>query len=252
MKKIISLLLLLSTFSAFSASPDQVRLINVMGTSERSFEPDMAFISLSVWGKGDTAQLAQKASAAQYELLKTVIEDAKVKAADIQSIGYELNPEYVYDQKSSQNKIVGFIATQNIRVTLRKIQIVGSFMDALNKENNRENRGEPKNLKASTNIQSVSFDLEKRKDIEKTLMSEAVKAAADEAQMLAKAAGVKIKQLFQLTPIAGYSYRPQFQADGLMMKSARGALGGAAEASTEVFAGEVKVSASVNAQYEIE
>jgi uncharacterized protein YggE len=51
----------------------------------------------------------------------------QIKAADVQTVGHELNPEYSYDSKTSTNKIIGFAATQTIRVTIRKIEAVGKF-----------------------------------------------------------------------------------------------------------------------------
>lgn len=224
--------------SVFAESP---RLISVNGSAEQSFEPDKAYVTINLWGKGKGAKMAQGLAVSQYDILKKALTSMDIKPVDLQTIGYELNPDFKYDDKTQANLVVGFVATQTIRVTLRKIQMVGKFLDELNSDS--------KNIKAGTNVQSVTWDLEKRAEIEKTLLVLAVKAASAEAQMLAGAAGVKIKNLFHLAPQGASLPIPQYEADAApMLKSMRG---GEAKTST-VFAGEVKVVASVGAQYEIE
>lgn len=236
MKNIICLFLLLTT----NAFADHIRLISVVGVAEKSFEPDIAKINLSLWGKGENAKSAQSLNQGQYEQLKKTLDGHLVKDTDVQTIGYELNPDYLYDNKTSTNKVVGYIATQTIRVTLKKVKTVGKFLDDLVIDS--------KNLKAGINVQSVSWDLEKRDEMEKSLLIEAVKLAEDEAQVLAKAAQVKIKNLYQLSPQGGSSPIPMYQNEGMMLKSARGA---SAQATT-LFTGEVKVKSEVTASYEIE
>lgn len=239
MKYIISLFLLLST-NAF-ADHANLRLISVTGTAEKSFDPDMAKIHINLWGKADNAKAAQVLCQGQYDLLKKLLDSEHIAKSDVQTVGYELNPDYAFDNKTSTNKIVGFNASQTIRITLKKVELVGKFLDALNLEG--------KNLKAGTNVQSVNWDLEKRESIQKSLLAEAVDSAKTEADMLAQAAHVKIKGLQFLTPSYGNSEPQPMYGGGMMMKSARLM---AAPPPTSLFAGEVKVTAMVAAQYEIE
>lgn len=238
MKKIflITTTLLACVAYAQSVSP---RLISVTGLAERSFTPDMARVLVNVWGKSENARNAQKLANEQNENFKKVIANFDIKKEDVMTTGYDLTPDYSYDNKAGTNKIVGHTASQTIRVTLKKTDIVGKFLDALIKEE--------KNLKAGTSVQGVSWDIEKRDDIQRELLAEAVKNAEAEASVLAKAARVKIKNVYHLTPQSFSTPVPMFQADALMMKSASG--GGR---ETSVFTGEIKVKAQVAADYEIE
>lgn len=237
-KNILSALIITLAFSTLALA-ETPRLISVRGSAERSFSPDKAYVTLSLWGKGINAKAAQKHSQDQYAILKKSLDSQGVSGADAQTTGYELNPEYSFEQKTSTNKIVGYLASQMVKITLRKVELVGKFLDELNSDS--------KNLSAGTTVSGVQWDLEKRLEIEKSLLSEAVKKALEEAQVLALAANVKIKGLYQLAPEGRTGPIPMFQADSMMLKSARGG-----NQETAVFAGEVKVSASVNAQYEIE
>lgn len=237
MKQIIFAFILSSGMANTILAAD-VRLISVTGSAERSQEPDMARVQVNVWGKADSAKTAQGLANEQNEHFKKVINSFDIKKQDITTTGYELTPDYRWDEKNNVNKIVGYTATQSIRVTLKKTDLVGKFLDAVIKEE--------KSLKSGIVVQGVSWDLEKREEIEKGLLADAVKSAEDQAGMLAKAARVKIKNLHHLVPQMINPPMPMYDSSPMMMKSA-----GAARETT-VFSGEIKVRAQVSAEYEIE
>lgn len=237
MKTIILTLLFLNCVSVFA----DTRLISVSGSAERSLEPDMARVLVNVWGKADNAKNAQNLSNEQNDHFKKVLEQFNIKKTDTMTTGYELSPEYVYDNKANTNKITGYMASQSIRVILKKTDIVGKFMDALIIR-------DEKNLKSGTSVQGVVWDIEKRDEIEKSLLSDAVRNAEEQAQLLAKAAKVKVKGVFHLVPQSFNQPMPMYEASPMMMKSADA---GAAR-ETSVFAGEIKIKAQVSADYEIE
>lgn len=216
---------------------DNVRLISVTGVAEKSFQPDIVRINLSIWGKGESAKKAQNNAQSSFELLKKSIETFKIKKEDIRTTSYELNPEYVYDQKTNKNNISGYNANQGVSVTLRKVDDAGSFLDALTT-----------NSKANTSgvtITTLNFDLEKRLDEERALMTEAVKAAAADADVLARAAQVKLKGIYRLAPRGASAPVPMFRADAMMSRSKE-------MGAPQLMSGEVKVSAEVTADYIVE
>lgn len=236
MKAIIFALLFLYNTSLLA----DTRLISVSGTAERSLGPDMAKVLVNVWGKAETAKNAQNLSSEQNDHFKKVLEQFDVKKNDIMTTGYDLSPEYVYDNKANTNKITGYTASQSIRVILKKTEMVGKFMDALIRDE--------KNLKSGTSVQGVVWDVEKRDEIEKSLMGDAVRNAEEQAQMLAKAAKVKVKGVFHLVPQTFSPPMPMYEASPMMMKSAAGGAG----RETSMFSGEIKIKAQVSADYEIE
>jgi uncharacterized protein YggE len=240
MKRIICAFLILNAMTVYA----DTRLISVTGSAERSVEPDMAKVLVSVWGKAETAKSAQNLSSEQNDNFKKVLEQFNVKKSDTMTTGYDLSPEYTYDKKDNANKVTGYTASQSVRVLLKKTDIVGKFMDALIRENNKNE----KNIKSGTSIQGVVWDVEKRDEIEKSLMTDAVKNAEDQALLLAKAARVKVKNVFHLVPQNFSQPAPMYDAAPMMMKSE--AVGAARE--TSVFAGEIKIKAQVSADYEIE
>ncbi len=218
---------------------DNVRLISVTGQVEKSFQPDIVRLNITVWGKGASAKAAQENNQKFFEGLKKSLETYKVKKEDISTTSYELNPEYSYDQRTNKNNITGFIANQSLMITLKKIDEAGPFVDSLNSAN--------KNTNGGVNVNSLGFDIEKRAEEERALLGDAVRAAEVLAESLAKAAKVKLKGIYRLTPQTGNRPIPMLRAEAMMDMSQS-----KKPAPTQFMSGEVKIDGIVSADYLID
>lgn len=224
--------------SPMALASDNVRLISVTGVAEKSFQPDIVRINLNVWGKGSSAKAAQVNNQKNFETLKKGLDSFKIKKEDVRTLSYELSPEYVYDPKTNKNNIAGYNVNQGITVVLRKVEEAGSFVDALSNDS--------KQFIGGITVNSLNFDIEKRSEEERALLEDAVKSAEAQADMLARAAKVKMKGVYRLSPLSSNRPMPMYQADALMV-------GGRAKgAATELLSGQVKVEASVSADYLID
>lgn len=231
--------LFLTLIYSGSLLADNVRLITVTGQAEKSFQPDIVRLNITVWGKGESAKKAQENNSKFFEVFKKSLETYKVKKEDIKTTSYELNPEYTYDPKTNKNNINGYAANQGLMITLRKIEDAGPFVDSLNNAN--------KNTTGGVNVGSLGFDIEKRSEEEKALLGDAVRSAEAQAEILAKAAKVKLKGIYRLVPQNTNRPIPLYQSDAVEMVSAK--RGGA---PTQFMSGEVKVEGVVSADYMIE
>jgi len=221
-----------------SAVANEVRLISVTGLVEKSFQPDIVRLNVTVWGKGESAKKAQANNQAGYEILKKSMDSFKVKKEDSQTSNYELNPEYVYDQKTNKNNISGYIANQGIVITLRKIEDAGPFLDSITTNS--------KSMNGGVNVNSLGFDLDKRLDEERALLSDAVKAAEAQAEILARAAKVKLKGIYRLAPRGANPPGPTY-GEGMMKSAAM-----RTNDATQLMSGQVKVTGEVTADYLVE
>ncbi|WP_235046130.1 SIMPL domain-containing protein [Bdellovibrio bacteriovorus] len=214
------------------------RYIVVSGFAERGLDPNLVNLNIEVWSKASTAKQAQGLAANQFKQVRKTLEDFKIKKEDIQTDNYSLNPEYEYDQKLRQNKMVGFRVSQSLTVTLRKVEDAGNFLDAL--------VAEKKTMDAGVNVSSLSWDSDKRDQTETATLGEAVRATRTKADEIAKAAGVKIKGVSKISHgvSGGLPPQPVFRNFG-------GAKMMAEAASTDVAAGQIKVRVEVTAEYEI-
>lgn len=232
-KKFVQICLFILVSHSTNLFASDVRLISVSGIAEKNFSPDIVRIHITVWGKGASANSAQASNIANFATLTKSIETYKIKKEDIITSSYELNPEYVYNQKTNKNMITGYIANQNLVVTLRDVSKAAPFVDSLSK--------------GGININSLSFDLDKKADEERALLADAVKVAEAQAEILAKAAKVKLKGIYRLAPRGLNSPSPMRMAHMEMDVLAKNS-GGA----TQLMSGEVKVESVVFVDYLIE
>jgi uncharacterized protein YggE len=213
------------------------RLIVVSGTSEKGLDPNMVSMTVEVWSKAQTAKVAQQSAANQFKQVKKVFDDFKIKKEDIQTDNYSLNPEYVYDQKTQANKMVGFRVVQSLVVTLRKVDEAGNFLDAL--------VADKKSTDAGVNVNSINWDSDKRPSVEVAALGDAVRNTKVKAEEIAKAAGVKVKGVARISHGAQTSQPPMPVMRNFAMKAM------ADSAPTELSAGQIKVRVEVTAEYEI-
>ncbi|QDK44732.1 hypothetical protein DOM22_05925 [Bdellovibrio sp. ZAP7] len=213
------------------------RMIIVSGTSEKGLDPNLVSMTVEVWSKAQTAKVAQQTAANQFRQVKKVFDDFKIKKEDIQTDNYSLNPEYVYDQKTQTNKMVGFRVVQSLVVTLRKVDEAGPFLDALVTDKQTKDSG--------VNVNSINWDSDKRSAAETSALGDAVRATKVKAEEIAKAAGVKIKGVTRISHGAQTTQPPVPLMRNFAMKAM------ADSAPTELSAGQIKVRVEVTAEYEI-
>jgi uncharacterized protein YggE len=214
-----------------------IRLISVTGEASKAFQPDIVRLNINVWGKGESAKKAQANNQTHFEVLKKSVDSFKIKKEDVQTTSYDLSPEVTYDNKTNKNVTNGYNVNQNISITLRKVEDVGSFIDSLSNSS--------KSMSGGVSVQSLGYDISKRLEEERNLLKNAVEDAESKAHLLASAAKVKIKGIYRLAPRGQNS--PVFE--GRMAKTM---MADAAGGGTQMMNGEVKVSAEILAEYSIE
>ncbi|HEY8270914.1 MAG TPA: SIMPL domain-containing protein [Pseudobdellovibrionaceae bacterium] len=234
MKIFLLAVILISSLALSAESFAEEKLIVVSSFTEKAVEPNMVFFNVEVWSKAVSAKQAQSLNATEFQKIRKTLDAFKIKKEDIQTENYSLNPEYIYDQKTQQNKMMGFHALQILRVTLRKTEEMGSFLDAVI-------TSDPQNA-SGVNVNSIQWDTDKRQQIELAALSDAVKNGRLKADELAKAANVKIKGVSMLSHGVAASYSPMPVA----------AVRGMMKENTEVMAGQIKIRVDVTAHYEIQ
>lgn len=217
---------------------DIIHVIAVNGLAERSIDPNMAILQIEVWGKGSTAKSAQEIQSKLYEKVKEAVSKFKIAKEDFQTENFSINPDFVYDSKTRSNRIAGYRASHNIKLTYRKVDNAGSLVDALSTSNNVDSGG--------INIQSVSWDSDKKGTVEAAVISEAVKSARATAEELAKAANVKIKMVHRIQHQSSYPQAARAQSFAMSKMISSDA------APTELSTGQIKVHVDVQMEFEIQ
>lgn len=218
-----------------SIQPETTLTINA--EAKINVAPDIAYISAGVTEERATASEAMEAQAAAMNGVFSALEAAGIAAKDMQTSGLSLYPRYDYLEVKQRDgsvrgeqKLAGYVASNNITARVRNLNTLGATIDSL--------------VKAGGNTFSgVSFALDNDKDLKNQARTQAMKEALAKAELYANAAGLKVARIVTISE--GYEYAPQ----PVMMARAEMAMD--AGAPTPVAAGEVGVTASVSVLFEL-
>jgi uncharacterized protein YggE len=221
----------------FAANP---QLISVNGIAERSIDPNSVVVQIELYGKASSAKIAQDLQAKEYQRVKDTTEKFKIKKNDFTTQNYSIHPEYIYDQKTQSNKLNGYRVIHQIKLIFKKIDEAGKLIDELTSKERVDSSG--------VQIQSISWDSDQKSTAESLAMADAVIVAKEKAEILAKSAGVKIKNVYLISQNSSSDMvaTPRFEGN---FKSMAMDAGGSAQ--TSLNGGQIKVRSEVHMQFEI-
>lgn len=233
MLKLIYVTILFFSVQMYAA---EMQLINTTGSAEKYIEPNMVVVSVETYGRSDQAKIAQDRQATEYKRVKAAVEKFKIKKEDFLTEGMSLTPEYKYDEKSQSNRTIGFKVVHQTKIIIRQKNDVGAFLDSVSSVGKADSSG--------VVVNSIAWDNDNRKSMSDSLVSEAVMDARKKAELLASAAGVKIKA------VQSMSYYESTVMNDAPMRGTASLMSKRTE--TELGTGTIRVKTEVNAQYRIE
>lgn len=217
-------------------------LIKVSSFSEKNIEPNIIIIDIKAWGRAPTAVKAQEFAAKELKKVKDLFEKNKIKKEDIQTSYFNTLPEYRYNPKTGSQKIESYKTEHTLVITVKNIEIAGSFLDQAVQGNTNENFG--------TYINSVNWDSDQKGQAEAEAIGESIRISRERAEVMAKAAKVKISGVHQITNQQAYSHTESTQ-EMVNLQSTRFSKSGVAETPTQLQPGKIKIRADVSVEYYI-
>ena len=201
--------------------------LTARGHADLKVRPDIARVTVSV-----TTQAAQQDAAAQDNARRTTAVLAALRAAgvaerDIQTEGYNVQPQY--DYKPSPPVLTGFQVTNTVQVTIRDLGRAGVVVDRATQS-------------GATDVSGLSFDLADRTAAAGRALAQAVAEAKSKAQAMASAAGVGFGRLLSLSEGSPAIVQPLFAAR---------AVAAGPQPATPVEANQITITADVTAVYAI-
>ncbi len=207
--------------------------ITVSGTGKTSIKPDIAQIQLGVSTLAPSVQEARDKAAQALDGMIASIKANGVADKDIQTQQLYIQPEY--DYSNNQQTLRGFRISNVVSVKLRDINKTGKLVDDAVSAGGNE-----------TQIQGIAFTVENPDDAKAQAREKAVADAKQKAQTLAKAAGVQVGDVLQISE-SGYS-PPMYDARSSFSGPNTGV---AASPETPIQAGELDVSVGVSVTWSI-
>lgn len=213
----------------------QPRTISVNATAEVRRAPDRAVISLAVETTAATAAEASSRNAEQMSRVLEAIRRLGIDREDIQTRRVELSPRYERMQpgrEDQQPRIAGYVATNQVVVTVDDIGMVGQIVDA--------------GIAAGANrVSGISFELRDPEAAHHEALRLAVQRATREARVVAEALG---EPLGPALTVSTSAYMPPPQP---MAMRARVEAFDAQQMPTPVEPGELDVQATVSITFRI-
>jgi uncharacterized protein YggE len=134
------------------------------------------------------------------------------------------------DQQANLPRIIGYLATNVVRVEIHAIDKIGVVIDA--------------GIRAGANrLEGLSFELKDDTLLHQKALQQAALNAKEKAGSIADALNLRLGRILQITEEGVQTVWPQFRAPRLAMAAAE---------STPVAPGQIQVSASVIIGYQIE
>lgn len=209
---------------------EQASVISVQGSASITVEPDQAELSFGAEFIEEDAQTAQgkvnDAINAAVEALKKLGIDEKAIQTDSISIYRQ------YDYSGDTPVVTGFSASTQLRVSLSDISLAGAVIDA--------------GINAGlNNVNDITFSSSKQAEYYDQVLAEAVKSARHKAEIMAAAEGGAISRLISANE--GYSGSMYSRTNSVQYSMVEDADYG----STNISAGEIEITANINATYEM-
>lgn len=220
---------------ASTAENENLSKLVCNGEGKATAVPDLAIITLGVETHNVSAASAVSENAVLMNSTVNALLKAGLKKKDIQTRRYALSTKTEdntvpaqMDSMPKNKTLLEFIATNQVTAKMNVTDDVGKVLDAAISA-------------GSNNVLGISFDLLNPKPEMDKALANAVDDSKRKADTMAKAAGVKLGKILQISE--GYSFTSS--------SAPRAAYSLAAEAPTPVLPGELEVTASVTVTYEI-
>ena len=215
------------------AEPAQTpRTISVTGEGEALATPDMAVVTIGVQTDGVTAADALRANSAAMKATIDKLKSMDIEPRDIQTANLSVNPRYDYEKNRSQPEIIGFRASNTVRVRLRDLDKAGAVIDEAVSS-------------GANSLGGISFTFAEPKPLYDAARRDAVADAMARAALLADAAGVSLGPIVTIQD--GYVAAPRtgIQVTAGMMRAE-------ADFAAPIETGESSIRANVTLIYEID
>jgi uncharacterized protein YggE len=206
-------------------------MISLVGHGEVRASPDIAVVTLGVLSSAPTAREALDTNTKAMNDLMAALKAANIEPKDIMTSNFNVSPRYDYGQNNGQPpKVTGYDVSNNVTVTLRKIDGIGDLLD--------------KAVSSGSNqVNGISFGIANPQSAMDRARKEAVNDAKRKAELYAAAASVTLGNVLSLSEGGGYQPQPMEMRVNMKMSADAGPV--------PIAQGEQVVAVDVNITWEI-
>jgi uncharacterized protein YggE len=185
------------------AEPAPTRMISVTGEASEDVAPDQAALSGQLVSKSKQLSSAKQENDKLAERVLAIAKQFDIPKNKISASNVYISPEYIYNNKTNKQEMIGYIVSRNLSITMDKLEIHERVLSALI-ENGIEQ------------INGVSFTIANADARGDALRVKAVENARTRAGALAVAAGAKLGKVVSIS-MAGAAQPPMLMMGGAPM-----------------------------------
>ncbi|WP_026869363.1 SIMPL domain-containing protein [Inquilinus limosus] len=204
--------------------------LTMTGEGSASAAPDQALVTSGVTSEGKTAREAVEANSTAMGALIDAFKKAGIQPADLQTSGFSVQPRYAAPKEGSGDapRIDGYEVRNQVTVRIRDLTKLGAILDTAV-------------ATGSNQIDGIGFGLADPAPVLDKAREAAVADAKRKAELIAKAAGVKLGRILAISE-PGVEPGPRPMMAAYAMEKA---------AAVPVEAGESEFKARVTVTWEI-
>ena len=221
--------LLAAISPAFAEGGKMPRIISLSGHGEVRATPDLAYVTSGVVTQGATAAEALAANSKAMTDLFAALKESGIEDREVQTSNFSVQPRYDFSNNQAP-KMVGYDVSNNVTVTLRKVDTLGTLLDRMVQS-------------GSNQISGISFDVSKPEDAMDEARKLATEDATRKAKVYAKAMGIELGNVMQVSE-GSAAQPPMPMVRSTMMKAD-------AAPPVPMAAGEQTLAVDVNVIWEI-
>jgi len=211
----------------------QVPQIVTTSRGDVDLKPDRAKVQFSVETRASTAAAAAADNSRRQRAVLDTLQKLGITANQMQTSNLQVTPEMVYPGQGLPPKVSGYVARNSVRVDVIKLEQTGTLIDA-------------GLAKGSTGIGGLNFYSSKAVEAHREALGRAVTAARLDAEAMAKAAGLQLGDLLEIT---AYPSNEMPMMDYAVARSMKAMASPAPE--TSVNPGELKITETVMVRWAV-
>jgi uncharacterized protein len=217
----------------YAQSAEQPRTIAVNGLGEVRAEPDMATVVLGAEARRPKLEQARAEVAKTVDAILKLARELKIDTQDVQATRINVQPEYNWDQNARERNLIGYYVSRQVEIELRDLDKLGQLLERAT-DLGVNQLGDPR------------LDSSKRKDHVREALAKAIADARQNAEVAAKAAGVKVGAPRMVTA------NTEMHPPPMPMMRAAMAMDAAQEKAADTYrSGEMTFTATVHMQYDM-
>lgn len=215
---------------ASTGTTPQTRTLSAYGNGQVYLVPDLAYVYVGVRADADDVATALNKNNVQSQQVAEAVKGFGVETKDVQTANFNVYPMTDYNPNGEVSRKY-YVVENTIYITVRDLSKLGSLLDAVVRS-------------GANTINGITFDVANKEEASAQARDAAIQKARTQAEDIAKAAGVSLGKMQNISISSSGGTVPVYEAKG-------GGAAYAANTSVPVSAGQLLISVDAYLTYEI-